>query len=114
MMPTERDPRPVGHPPAATSAEAAGAIPIERPVYRWYHKLSAAVLIALCVEIGLFLVVFPWTGYWENNYFSSVSPQWRRYWMNPYWRGAVSGLGVANLFLALAEIFRLRRFAGKS
>jgi hypothetical protein len=33
--------------------------------------------------------------------------------MNLYWRGAVSGL-VANLFLALGEIFRLRRFARKS
>jgi hypothetical protein len=50
----------------------------------------------------------------ENNYFSSLLPAWRRYGMNPYWRGAVSGLGVANLFLALGEIFRLRRFAGKS
>jgi hypothetical protein len=34
--------------------------------------------------------------------------------MNPYWRGAISGLGIANLFLALGEIFRLRRFGGKS
>jgi hypothetical protein len=34
--------------------------------------------------------------------------------MKPYFRGAVSGLGVANQFLALGEIFRLRRFAGKS
>jgi hypothetical protein len=114
MMPTQRDPRPLSPTQTASSHEAAGTIPIGRPVYRWYHKLSAAVLIALCVEIGLFLLVFPWTGYWENNYFSSVLPEWRRYWMNPYWRGAVSGLGVANLFLAVSEIFRLRRFAGKS
>jgi hypothetical protein len=114
MMHRESNPRPLGPTPAATSDEAAGPIPIERPVYRWHHKLSAAVLIALCAEIGLFLLVFPWTGYWENNYFSSLLPEWRRYWMNPYWRGAVSGLGVANLFLAVGEIFRLRRFAGKS
>jgi len=114
MMPTHRDPRPLGPTRTGTSAEAAGTIPLERPIYRWYHKLSAAVLIALCVEIGLFLLVFPWTNYWENNYFSSVLPEWRRYWMSPYCRGAVSGLGVANLFLAVGEIFRLRRFGRKS
>jgi hypothetical protein len=114
MMPTQRDPRPLSTTPTASSHETAGTIPIERPVYRWYHKLSAAVLIALCIEIGLFLLVFPWTGYWVNNYFSSFLPEWRRYWMNLYFRGAVSGLGVANLFLALGEIFRLRRFARKA
>jgi hypothetical protein len=113
MMPSQRDPRPLGPTPTATSEEAAGPVPIERPVYRWYHKLSAALLIALCVEIGLFLLVFPWTSYWEHNYFSSLLPEWRRYWMNSYCRGAVSGLGVANLFLALSETFRLRRFSGR-
>ena len=110
MMPTERGPRPLGPTPAA-SDQAASTISIERPAYRWYHKLWAALLIALCVEIGLFLLVFPWTAYWENNYFSSALPQLRRYWMNPYCRGAVSGLGVANLLLAVGESFRLRRFA---
>jgi hypothetical protein len=114
MMHRERNQRPLGPTPAAASDEAAGPIPVERPVYRWHHKLSAAVLIALCFEIGLFLLVFPWTGYWENNYFSSLLPEWRRYWMNPYWRGAVSGLGVANLFLAVGEIFRLRRFSRRA
>jgi len=115
MTPTERDPlRRLGPAPSATphaAAPPAEPIPIGRPAYRWYHKLSAAVLIALCVEIGLFLLVFPWTDYWENNYFSSLLPGWRRYWLNPYWRGAISGLGIANLFLAVAEILRLRRFA---
>jgi hypothetical protein len=59
----------------------------------------------------LFLLVFPWTGYWENNYFASLWPELRRYWMNPYLRGAISGLGVANIFLAVTEIFRLRRIS---
>jgi hypothetical protein len=114
MMPTQRNPGPLSPTPPGSSRDAAGTIPIEPPVYRWYHKLSAVVLIALCVEIGMFLLMFPWTGYWEHNYFSSVLPEWRRHWMNLYFRGAVSGLGVANLLLALGEIFRLRRFARKS
>src|SRR5258708_39364721 len=91
--------------PGALSARA------EAPVYHWYHKMSAVVFITFCLEIGLFLLIFPWTEYWDANYFSGFLPQFRDYWNNMYVRGAVSGLGVANLYISLVEIFRLRRFA---
>jgi len=80
-------------------------------VYRWYHKIWAVLMITFCVEIGCFLTIFPWTGYWEINYFSQIVPGWHVIWYNAYLRGAVSGLGVLNLYIALAEVFRLRRFA---
>jgi hypothetical protein len=107
MMPHERG----FVPPAPAPLEATpGPVAVEPPVYRWYHKFSAVVLILLCVEIGLFLLVIPWTEYWDRNYLATLVPAWRRYWMNPYVRGAVSGLGMVNLWLSLAEIFGLRRF----
>jgi hypothetical protein len=102
MMPHERD---VAPPPAAP-----GPVPVEPPVYHWHHKFSAVVLILLCVEIGLFLLVIPWTEYWDHNYLFMLVPQWRPYWLNPFVRGAVSGLGAVNLYLSLVEIFGLRRF----
>ena len=108
MMPIE--PRaPSGLPAAQDSTP--GPIAVEQPQYRWYHKLSAILLVTFCLEIGLFLLIFPWSDYWSTNYFSSVLPEWRLYWTNTYFRGAVSGLGVANLYIALVEVFRLRRFA---
>jgi hypothetical protein len=82
-----------------------------RPVYHWYHKMSAVIFITFCLEIGLFLLIFPWTDYWPANYFSTVIPAWSSYWDNMYVRGAISGLGVVNLYISLLEIFRLRRFA---
>jgi hypothetical protein len=81
------------------------------PAYRWYHKFSSIVLIIFCIEVGMFLLLFPWTEYWERNFFSSWVPEWHRFWDNSYVRGAVSGLGVINLYISLVEIFRLRRFA---
>jgi hypothetical protein len=30
-----------------------------------------------------------------------------------YVRGAISGLGVVNLYISLGEVFRLRRFSGQ-
>jgi hypothetical protein len=82
-------------------------------VHRWYHKVSAIVFIAFCLELGLFLLIFPWTEYWSGNFFSSVVPEWHRYWENMYVRGAISGLGVADLYISFVEMLRLRRFAGR-
>ena len=82
-----------------------------RPVYHWYHKISAVIFITFCLEVGLFLLIFPWTDYWPVNYFSTAIPLWSQYWDNMYVRGAISGLGVVNLYISLLEIFRLRRFA---
>ncbi|MCX6630842.1 MAG: hypothetical protein NTW28_24780 [Candidatus Solibacter sp.] len=106
MMPP--DPQP---PAAAETAPAPIVVP--RPVYHWYHIMSAVVFITFCLEIGLFLLIFPWTEYWDGNYFSGLLPQMKNFWGNLYIRGAVSGLGVVNLFISVAEIFRLRRFAGR-
>jgi hypothetical protein len=96
--------------PAAQEA-AAGPVTVEGPQYRWYHKLSAILLVTFCLEIGLFLLIFPWSEYWSTNYFKSFLPVSSLIWTNAYFRGAVSGLGMANLYIALVEIFRLRRFA---
>ena len=89
----------------------SGPVPVHRPVYHWYHKMSAVLFITFCLEIGLFLLIFPWTEYWDNNFFSALIPDWLQYWDNMYVRGAVSGLGVVNLYICLVEILRLRRFA---
>jgi hypothetical protein len=61
--------------------------------------------------VGIFLVVFPWTPWWDTNYFPGLLPQLMPYWDNMYLRGAVSGLGVVNLYISLIEALRLRRFA---
>lgn len=100
MMPSEQGPEMV-----------PGPVPVEAPEYRWYHKMSAVLFITFCLEIGFFLLVFPWTEAWENNYFSSLIPEWHKWWDNMYLRGAVSGVGVVNLYISFIEMFRLRRFA---
>ena len=97
---------------SATRNEPVPApVMVPPPVLHWYHKLWAVLLVTFCLEIGLFLVVFPWTAYWETNYFSQFVPGWHVYWYNSYFRGAVSGLGALNLYVALLEILALRRFA---
>ena len=100
--------------PSEPGREAiSGPIPVERPAYRWYHKMSAVLFITFCLEVGFFLLIFPWTAFWDTNYFATLVPEWHPYWENMYIRGAISGIGVVNLYISFVEMFRLRRFSKK-
>lgn len=95
-------------PPAAASAEEG------LRQYRWYHKLIGLLFVILCFEVGVFLLAFPWSQYWTSNYFGWFSPEWHEFWISPYVRGAISGLGCVNLYVSLMEVFRLQRFSAES
>jgi hypothetical protein len=71
-------------------------------------------LLRLCFaiftfEIGLFLTVFPWVDSWSLNYFSGWIPALENVWDDPYFRGAITGLGLVNIYVACAEVLRLFR-----
>jgi hypothetical protein len=89
-------------------------VPVEAPRYSWYHMLSAVIFIVFCLELGMALLVYPWSAFWDRGIFRSLRPEWRMIWDNTYLRGAASGLGVLNLYISLVEIFRLRRFVRRS
>ncbi|MDP9171665.1 MAG: hypothetical protein M3N54_13700 [Acidobacteriota bacterium] len=92
--------------PAAPSPLPARTGPV------WFQRVSAVIFVIFCLELGLFLVVYPWTDWWTNNYFSIAAPgrlltAWREIWNNSYVRGGVSGLGLVNVWIALTEVFRM-------
>ena len=105
------------HRPASGEASTAAGqsvgsrVVVQRPVYHWYHKIWAVLVVTFCLEIGCFLLFFPWTRFWDTNYFATLLPGLKAHWNNDYVRGAISGLGALNLYIAVVEIFRLRRFA---
>jgi len=98
------DGKPADTIPKETEAQAA-------PGWRWYHKLWGVVLVVIYFELGVFLVAFPWSPYWPSNFFAWLSPEWREIWLNPYFRGAISGLGMTDIYLSFWEVFRLQRFS---
>ena len=70
------------------------------------------VLILLAIETGVFLVLVPWSSAWDENlavnHYSSLRPILHSH----YVRGALSGLGLVNLWVGAAELlewFGLRR-----
>ena len=75
-----------------------------------WNRLLRVVLLLMWLEIGLVLILVPWSEVWETNYFLYQYPGLGFYVKNPFLRGAISGLGVINVFLAL-EAFRRRTSA---
>ena len=104
MMPPEQA-------PPAPDESTGVAPPAPASGYPWYHKMWSFVFITFCAEVGLFLLIFPWTDAWETNFFSNLIPVLEPIWDNMYFRGAISGLGVVNLYISIVEIIRLRRFS---
>ena len=62
------------------------------------------LLVAYFIEVGLLLVLVPWSPFWERNYFLTAFPALHEIVRNNYVRGGVSGLGVVNLLLGFNEL----------
>jgi hypothetical protein len=84
-------------------------------------RLSVIFYILLCLELGLALVILPWYqpfgSDWGSNFFllyavNKTGWQWLQTAVASGWaRGAVTGLGALNIFLAFREIFNFRQSA---
>src|ERR1700730_11437890 len=81
----------------------------ESPASDWRRKLGVVLFMMVCFEVGLFLLIFPWMQYWRNNSIAGFAPWMHGLWINPFFRGALSGLGVVNLYISIAEVARFRR-----
>lgn len=78
--------------------------------YTWLEKLSYFLYVLMSLEVGVFLLVYPWIGsMWSQNYLFELVPEWRPFFLNNYFRGAVSGLGVLNLYIGAWHVPNLRR-----
>lgn len=93
---------------AAPSAEEAAPVGPQRS---WQGRLLGFCLAIFTFEVGLFLVVFPWTEKWDLNYFQDLVPVLKTVWNDPYFRGAVTGLGFVNMYIACLQVVRLLRKA---
>ena len=62
-------------------------------------RLFLLSLILFCLELGVFLVILPWTSLWERNYFLFRFPVLAPWLLNHYLRGTITGLGLVDLGL---------------
>jgi len=65
--------------------------------------------ILYCLEVGVFLIFLPWLSIWDNNYLLFRYPAMGPWVTNPFFKGAVLGLGIVNIIIGVQEIARIRR-----
>jgi hypothetical protein len=70
---------------------------------RWQRRVLLTCAIVFTLEVGLFLLIFPWKSIWELSWVPMHSPTLAALWLSPFFRGAVSGLGVLNIYIAVSE-----------
>lgn len=78
--------------------------------------MKRLIYVAYFLEVGLLLVLVPWTAFWERNYFAVSSPHFQELLRNNFVRGAVSGVGIVNLLMGfkdLAAVLYARRGLGE-
>ena len=54
-------------------------------------------------------MLIPWSSFWDRNYFAQAMPVLGAFIANNYVRGGVTGLGLINVWAALAELADLFR-----
>lgn len=62
------------------------------------------LLASLFLWTGFLLILVPWSVFWDQNYFAQALPAVQTLMENNFVRGAVSGLGVVDVYLGLAEL----------
>jgi len=82
------------------------------------ERLTVIFFIILCLLLGLYLILSPWDalfGPWADNYLlafvadKSGMPGIQRAVASTWFRGAVTGLGVLNIIIAVWEMFNFNK-----
>lgn len=77
------------------------------------RRIWLILFVIFAFEIGTFLVAFPWMDSWTLNHLPSFFPgheiDFQDLWDDPYFRGALSCLGLMNVYIALHEALQLIR-----
>ncbi len=72
------------------------------------RRALRVLLILIWFELGVLLVLIPWSRMWETNFFLNRYPALIPCLLNPYVRGAITGLGLIDIGLAAAAIWHRR------
>ena len=74
--------------------------------------IGAVACILFYLAFGAVLFFSPWTGFWSQNFFFSRDTSLLAIGHNYFVRGAISGLGLANIWMAFDAIHRIGRSSG--
>ena len=74
-------------------------------------RLLKIIYILYSVEAGIFLIWLPWMSFWDTNYLTYYYPQILPVITNPFFKGAVMGLGIVNLMIGIYEVVHFKKLS---
>ena len=75
----------------------------------WLQRISLCVLVLFCVYLGVLVMVLPWwTRMWDQNMFFEARPHLARVMHLGAVRGAISGLGLLDIWIGISEAVHYR------
>jgi len=74
----------------------------------WLKRLWLVVFVLFCLEVGIVLTVLPWTRLWTENSLLLGHRQVQEFLQQNFVRGLVSGLGLIDIWMGIAEAIRYR------
>jgi hypothetical protein len=93
-------------PPPRTTSTAT----VEEPprVTVWMHRISLVIYVIFCVEVGMLLAALPWMRIWTENSLVFGYPTLKAVLQHGFVRGAVTGIGLLDIFLGIWEAVHYR------
>jgi hypothetical protein len=87
---------------------AAPERPPEKPLPIWMQRTTMVIFVVFCIELGLFLSVLPWTPAWRDNNLLSRYPDVKDFLQHGFVRGAITGLGLVDIWVGIWEAAHYR------
>jgi len=74
----------------------------------WLMRLWVVIRVAFFIELGMVLVVLPWTRGWTENSLLAAYPEVRFFLQRYFVRGLISGLGFIDIGFGIWEAVRYK------
>lgn len=74
-------------------------------------RIFKVLYILFSIEAGIFLLSLPWMSFWDTNVLTYMYPQILVVVTNPYFKGAVTGLGIVNIIIGIHEIANFKKLS---
>jgi hypothetical protein len=69
----------------------------------WLQRAFVVVYVLFCMTLGLTLIALPWAPNWFDRGLIMRFPLLQQILQNGFMRGAISGLGIVDIWLGVLE-----------
>jgi len=72
-------------------------------------KAGTVLFVIYVLEVGTFLLMAPWSRFWEKKVASQAPATVQPLLYSAYFRGFISGIGLLHLFAAVRQVDAWRK-----